>query len=121
MNLRLVNSLWAKHLRNKIFKRFLIHEKNQSLVNKVRIHIYNAYPPLIINRDVFSRMLKELPDFIEHADIINLDVKRSLSWDESLRNLLVSILSAFSFYNPNIGYLQGMNYLCENILKLTDD
>jgi hypothetical protein len=26
-----------------------------------------------------------------------------------------------SFYHPDHGYLQGMNYLCENILKLTDD
>jgi len=30
-------------------------------------------------------------------------------------------LKAFSFYHPDHGYLQGMNYLCENILKLTDD
>jgi hypothetical protein len=34
---------------------------------------------------------------------------------------MVEILRSFAFYHPDNGYLQGMNYLCENILKLTDD
>jgi ecotropic viral integration site 5 protein len=34
---------------------------------------------------------------------------------------MVEVLKAFSYYHPDNGYLQGMNYLCENILKLTDD
>ena len=38
-----------------------------------------------------------------------------------MREKLVLILKSFAFYHPNVGYLQGMNYLCENILKLTDD
>lgn len=33
----------------------------------------------------------------------------------------MQILKCFAFYHPNVGYLQGMNYLCENILKLSDD
>lgn len=34
---------------------------------------------------------------------------------------MVEVLKVFSFYHPDHGYLQGMNYLCENILKMTDD
>ena len=92
VNLRLVNSSWAKHLRNKIFKRFLLQERNQLYVSKIRIHLYNAFPPKLINEEVFYRMLNELPGFTEHGDLIRLDVKRSLSWDESLRDILVIIL-----------------------------
>lgn len=28
-------------------------------------------------------------------------------------------LGVYAFYHPDVGYLQGMNYLCENILKIT--
>lgn len=34
---------------------------------------------------------------------------------------MIEVLNTFAFYHPEHGYLQGMNYLCENILKLTDD
>lgn len=30
-------------------------------------------------------------------------------------------MRSYAFYHPEVGYLQGMNYLCENILKLTDN
>ena len=31
----------------------------------------------------------------------------------------MEILGVYAFYHQDVGYLQGMNYLCENILKLT--
>jgi len=34
---------------------------------------------------------------------------------------MIEVLKAFAYYHPENGYLQGMNYLCENILKLTDN
>ena len=34
---------------------------------------------------------------------------------------MIKILKIYAFYNPEVGYLQGMNYLCENILKLTEN
>ena len=34
---------------------------------------------------------------------------------------MIEVLKAFSYYHPDNGYLQGMNYLCQNILKMTDD
>jgi hypothetical protein len=47
-----------------------------------------------------------------------MDVRRSISWKPELRETLRDILVVFSFYNEKIGYLQGMNYLGETILKL---
>lgn len=66
-------------------------------------------------------MLGEVPAQTEHSEIIILDAKRSLAWDESLREELTLVLKCFAFYHPHVGYLQGMNYLCENLLKLTED
>lgn len=31
----------------------------------------------------------------------------------------MEVLGVYAFYHPHVGYLQGMNYLCENILKMT--
>lgn len=31
----------------------------------------------------------------------------------------MEVLGVYAFYHPDVGYLQGMNYLCENILKIT--
>lgn len=47
-----------------------------------------------------------------------MDVKRSLNNRPEQRDTLKDMLMAFSFYNQKIGYLQGMNYIGENILKL---
>ena len=58
LDLRLVNSLWAKELKNKICKRFLIQEKNQYYIWKNRITLYSGYSPSILDRKVFNRMLE---------------------------------------------------------------
>ncbi len=44
--------------------------------------------------------------------MIYLDAKRSLSWDEKLRVNLMEVLGVYAFYHPDVGYLQGMNYMC---------
>jgi len=31
----------------------------------------------------------------------------------------MEVLGVYAFYYSHAGYLQGMNYLCENILKMT--
>lgn len=113
--------MWAEELKKKINIRFLIQEQNILYLTRNRLDLYLGLCPSVINQTVFEKMLNELPDFTEHSDIIVLDAKRSLSWDETLREKLILILKCFAFYHPNVGYLQGMNYLCENILKLTDD
>ena len=53
-----------------------------------------------------------MPENSEHTEIIYLDAKRSLSWDETLRIKLMKVLNVYAFYHQDVGYLQGMNYLC---------
>lgn len=50
-----------------------------------------------------------------------MDVHRSLNWKSSLKPKLEELLNIFSYYNEKIGYLQGMNYLGEHLLKLNLD
>ena len=33
----------------------------------------------------------------------------------------MEVLGVYAFYHQDVGYLQGMNYLCENILKMTSN
>lgn len=77
--------MWAKQLKNKIAKRFLIQEKNEDYLNRIRLKVYSGFCPSILTENIFKRMIEELPDFTQHSDIIKLDARRSLAWDESLR------------------------------------
>lgn len=59
----------------------------------------------------------------ELREIINMDVARSYQrhphiTSENLRN----ILRTFAFYNPNVGYCQGMNYVAGTLyINLQDE
>ncbi len=66
-------------------------------------------------------MMKELPEATANSEIIWLDVNRSLNWNQELRITMTYILNLFTYYHAETGYLQGMNYLCEHLLKMTED
>lgn len=119
--LLVVNKQWSGWIRQKLLKRLLIHERSQQVMSRVRLRLYLVvcHPPF--SRTVYQRMVQEVPAVTEHSEIIGLDARRSLGWEEKLRVQMVEVLTAFAYYHPDNGYLQGMNYLCENILKLTDD
>ena len=121
LNILVVCKQWNQHLRKYAFRRYLIENNNHAFANKYRLKIYQEICSPPFTRKVYERMVAEVPDFTKQIDLINLDTRRSLGWDEKLRVKMIEVLKTFSYYHPDHGYLQGMNYLCENILKLTDD
>jgi hypothetical protein len=85
-----------------------------------RLKLYTSFVPKKVSLDIYAKMLKEMAD--DHhpfSEVINLDVKRSLASRPELQPQLRNMLLIFSYYNSEIGYVQGMNYQGEHILKLT--
>lgn len=119
MALKLVCRKWNDYLWLPIFKRYLIIEPNLNKLEKMRPRLYQALIPQAYNEKLYHRMLEEIPEDFALRDQIEMDVKRSLNDRQELRGCLYNMLLAFSFYNDKIGYVQGMNYIGENILKLT--
>ena len=95
--------------------------RGRPIASRLRLRLYRliAYSPF--TREVYQRMVAEVPAETESSEIIGLDARRSLGWEEALRKQLVEVLGSYAYYHPDVGYLQGINYLCENILKLTAD
>lgn len=67
---------------------------------------------------MYERMLKEVPDDYSQRDQIDMDVRRSMQWSAELRPHLRDLLLTFSFYNDRWGYVQGMNFLAEHLMKM---
>lgn len=70
-----------------------------------------------IDYQAFLQRVKANPE-IEMEEVISLDVSRSYQNSsevpsESLKNVLL----VYSFYNPEVGYCQGMNYIAGTILS----
>lgn len=87
-----------------------------------RLKLYTSFVPKKVSLDIYAKMLKEMAD--DHhpfSEVINLDVKRSLANRPELQPQLRNMLLIFSYYNSEIGYVQGMNYQGEHILKLTSE
>ena len=48
----------------------------------------------------------------ELNDVINVDIKRCYQDHPKVNSEnLINILKTHAFYNPNVGYCQGMNYV----------
>lgn len=112
VEMRLVSKEWREHLTEDIYARYLKDEENMDLLSKYRLPLYRILSNgQGFTGDIYQKMIESVPMDLPDRDIIGLDVKRSLSWNPSLRDKLTNILVTFSFYHRETGYLQGMNYL----------
>src|SRR5690606_7387386 len=84
---------------------------------RLYIHLVGVKPPLLFIKMVEEMRTKSSKN--EFAEVISLDVKRSLGKTPHLQPVVEKVLLMFSFYHFDVGYVQGMNYLGENIMKLT--
>ena len=81
--------------------------------NKVK---YNDIVKKVNSEDLGSK-LKEI------KDIILLDVNRTFFSEKQKekREIIKNILFSLSYLYPNIGYCQGMNFICQFLLEATKD
>ena len=62
------------------------------------------------------------PDIIgEIGDIIDMDVCRSYQDKLDMHQPLKNILKTYAFYNPDVSYCQGMNFIAGTLLLLFND
>jgi len=77
-------------------------------------------PP--IEYQAFVQRITSEPSMIsELEEIINMDVLRSYKEDLVNSNSLKNLLKTYAFYNPEVGYCQGMNYIAGTLLIQLQD
>ncbi|KAL4471664.1 hypothetical protein ABPG74_008557 [Tetrahymena malaccensis] len=111
-----LNSAFKQHLRKQIFKIYLFRDSEKEWLNKNRVQTWLSI--LNIDRLKFDYLQykKEVAINAKHdqiEEIITLDVNRSLHLhqDRINSNQLQSLLRIFAYYNTDISYCQGMNYI----------
>jgi hypothetical protein len=63
VGLTLVCRAWQSHLHPKVMKRYLIQERDYALVNRFRLRLYCEICRPPFSRQVYKRMLEEVPEF----------------------------------------------------------
>ena len=98
-----------------IYRRWLLNIRNNISFNK-RSYLWRYFLDLDSIKweyDALKEKINKCPDIIEKVDeVITLDVLRSFNNTKSIsRENLSNILKTYAFYNPEIEYWQGMNFL----------
>ncbi|EAR94523.2 TBC domain protein (macronuclear) [Tetrahymena thermophila SB210] len=111
-----LNSTFKQNLRKQIYKIYLFRDSETEWLNKNRVQTWLSILNIDSLKFNYIDYKKEVainakPDQIE--EIITLDVNRSLHLhqDRINSNQLQSLLRIFAYYNTDISYCQGMNYI----------
>ena len=129
INIHGVNKLYHQICEKTIFKHIFIKDDNSPLsidlfdINK---HIgmwfhYLKYDPSKINYKLKFKEITEKKLVSIYLDNINLDVARTFFDNdqkinrEKTKNILISL----SIVYPDIGYCQGMSFICQFLLEIT--
>ena len=104
-----------KLLKPIIYRRCLLSVKGKTSVAK-RSFMWNYFlkiNEIMVEYAALRDKINENPEIIEKVEeVIILDVQRSFNNTESIsRDNLSNILKTYAFYNPEIEYCQGMNFL----------
>lgn len=125
---RLVNKAWNNTLKISIFKKWLLEwdipsEKKIKLRNWVWSDTLKALSRPIDYFHLLSEMMEKPINDKNLHEIIDIDVARSYQGNDAMPpQILKNILKTYSFYNPELGYCQGMNYIVGTIyLQIQDE
>lgn len=86
-----------------------------------------AWPLLIRLEDFRKKARYEYQQLLKQESLsahdICLDVPRTFPQEQAkvLTNSLYCVLKAVSIVHPEVGYCQGMNFLCMRLLEILDD
>ena len=119
--LLLVSRPWNATLRIGIFKKWLLDWNIQParklhLRNMVWVDVLKAESRPIDYFSILSQSIAEQHILKGLSEIIDIDVARSYQGNELMPpQLLKNILKTFAYYNIEVGYCQGMNYIVGTI------
>ncbi|KAL4511896.1 hypothetical protein ABPG72_012741 [Tetrahymena utriculariae] len=111
-----LNSTFKQHLRKQIYKIYLFRDSETEWINKNRVQTWLSILNISSLKFDYVQYKKEVAINAKHdqiEEIITLDVNRSLHLhqDRINSNQLQSLLRIFAYYNTDISYCQGMNYI----------
>ncbi|CAD8075378.1 unnamed protein product [Paramecium sonneborni] len=117
--LLLINSQFAKHLKHKIKKFYLANGQvlSSEQTHQLRLQLITQTLQLkqmkIDYVEMKTKVGLEMDINQLHEETIKLDVQRSLHLhkDKINSSVLQSLLRIYAFYNQEVGYCQGMNYI----------
>lgn len=126
-SLRLVSQSWNSTLRMGIFKKWLVNwnkkfECKSKLRTMVWIDVLKAESRPIDYFNVLDRAMNDLSVIKGLSEIIDIDVARSYQGNLLMPpQILKNILKAYAYYNIDVGYCQGMNYIVGTIYLQVQD
>jgi hypothetical protein len=128
VELLLVSKLWNEQLRVPVYKKWLLDwnlhlVKKNKLRNWVWVDVLKAASRPIDYYNLLSKVLADTSQIKSLAEIIDIDVARSYQGNDLMPpQILKNLLKTYAFYNEELGYCQGMNYVVGTIfLQLQDE
>ena len=124
----LVNKQWNETLKQEVFKKWLIDwdlptVKKTQMRTWVWVDVLKAQSRPIEYFALLGKILANVAQIHSLNDIIDIDVFRSYQGNDLMPpQILKNILKTYAFYNEEIGYCQGMNYVVGTIyLQIQDE
>ena len=123
-----VSRLWNDQLKVPVFKKWLVdwnldEGKKSKLRTWVWVDVLKASSRPIDYYALLRKILSDTSQIKSLADIIDIDVARSYQRNDLMPpQILKNLLKTYAFYNEELGYCQGMNYVVGTLyLQLQDE
>ena len=132
INIKNINKTYYKQLEKLIYKQIFIKRNKNFLNSKIDLsdnqkHFemwfnYLKYDNKKYNFKEIIIKAKESKDLNSTLDMINLDVMRTHfeNDQDNKRNIIRNVLLSLAYSYPDTNYCQGMNYICQFLLEITN-
>jgi hypothetical protein len=126
-NLLLVSRTWHEKLYREV-TRLRLHsasslDREHVIRNNFWMNVLRGHNKGVNYREQLSMTLENLNLIKEVEDVINMDVARSYQNHPHITpDVLKSLLKTYAFFNQDLGYCQGMNYIAGTLyIQLQDE
>ena len=126
LNILCTSKLFNEVFKDIIYKHWLIWTESGSLKRTKRVEIWSYFLNIkenVIDYEALRDKINENSEMIKSVDeVISMDVNRSYTNVKKLNQVaLKNILRTYAFYNSEIKYWQGMNFLAGFLLMFFND
>lgn len=96
--------------------------QNESMIRKAHwVNMLQSHFPPTDYSALLEKVSKNQEIIGEIGDIVDMDVCRSYQDKPDIHNSLKNVLKTYAFYNPDVSYCQGMNFIAGTLLLLFKD
>ncbi|OMJ91649.1 hypothetical protein SteCoe_5804 [Stentor coeruleus] len=123
LNLLTLNKTFKTYLQPYVYYDFLYTKRGNAekirkkhWENQLKLH----FPPTDYNA-LLDKISKNIEFIGEMNDIIDMDVNRSYQDRTEMHQALKNVLKTYAFFNPDVSYCQGMNFIAGTFLQIFKD